>query len=165
MADPRAQKSQQTFASWVNQRAPPYNQYLRQVQTANTNVQNYQISVYGPQYRTIDQQRDKIEFRAGNEFNLEPGFVVYGSLFLLLLADRQPDTICQYTHKLTPFRSAHGKSKNRLMASSTDHNTLFKEASKSLAMPVSIVHRLARLATTGLSRTSMAATGVSLVTR
>lgn len=125
---------------------------------------DYQISVHGPRYRTIGQQRDKIEFRGGNEFNLEPGFVVCGSLLILLLANGQPDAICQYTHKLTPFRSTHGKSKNRLMASPTNHNTLFQEASKSLAMPVSVVHCLARLATTGLSRTSMATTGVSVVT-
>lgn len=75
LADARAQAAKQTFASWVNQKDPLYNQYLRQVQISNGNLQNYQISVYGPQYRSLTQQRDKIEFRAGNEFNLEPGYV------------------------------------------------------------------------------------------
>lgn len=71
--DLRAQQLKQTFAAWVNQRAPLYNQYLRQVQTSNANLQNYQISVYGPQYRTLTAQRDKIEFRAEDEFGLQPG--------------------------------------------------------------------------------------------
>ena len=73
LADVRAQAEKQTFAYWVSKRAPLYNQYLKQVQIVNSNLQTYQIRVYGPQYRTLTTQRDKIEFRAGNEFNLEPG--------------------------------------------------------------------------------------------
>lgn len=73
MNDARAQAQKQTFAAWINQRAPLYNQYLRQVQLANSNLQSYQISVYGPLHRGIGQLRDKIEFRAGNEYGLEPG--------------------------------------------------------------------------------------------
>lgn len=75
-SDARAQAAKQTFAFWVNQRAPSYNQALKQVQIANGNLQNYQISVYGPQYRTLTAQRDKIEFRANNEFFQEPGYVI-----------------------------------------------------------------------------------------
>ncbi|KAF4633327.1 hypothetical protein G7Y89_g4788 [Cudoniella acicularis] len=73
LADARAQATHQTFGSWVNQHDPLYTALQRQTKTANTALQNYETSLYGPQYQTLSTQRDKITNQADDELSTEPG--------------------------------------------------------------------------------------------
>ncbi|CZT01099.1 hypothetical protein WAI453_009523 [Rhynchosporium graminicola] len=72
--DVRAQASNQAFGSWVTQHAPLLTAYNRQVQSADAALQQYEIKVFGPQYRTVTTQRNKIDNQARDELFAEPGY-------------------------------------------------------------------------------------------
>lgn len=74
--DVRAQAAGQAFGSWVTKNAPSYGNAKRQMQDANTALQNYQVSVYGPQARQLGLQRDRILLQALEEVYPEPGYVI-----------------------------------------------------------------------------------------
>ncbi len=73
IADARAQSSHQAFGAWVSQHDPLLTAYNRQVQTADSALQQYEIAVFGPQYRTVTTQRNKIDNQARDELFAEPG--------------------------------------------------------------------------------------------
>jgi hypothetical protein len=73
LADVRAQASHQAFGAWLTQHDPYYTSLQRQVQAADSTLQNYEVSVSGPQYRTITTQRNKIDNQARDELDPEPG--------------------------------------------------------------------------------------------
>jgi hypothetical protein len=75
MADIRAQAAHQTFGSWVTQHDALLTSYRQAIQVANTDLQNYQVKIYGPQYATISTQRNKILNQADDELSPEPGYV------------------------------------------------------------------------------------------
>ncbi|RDL35699.1 Uncharacterized protein BP5553_06311 [Venustampulla echinocandica] len=81
LADARAQATHQAFGSWITQRDPLYTSLQRQVKTANTALQNFEQSLYGPQYQALSTQKDKITNQAGDELSPEPGYnmPVYGA--------------------------------------------------------------------------------------
>ena len=75
LADPHAQAAKQGFGSWVTQHDPAYLAAQKKMQIANSALESYEISVYGPSYRTLTIQRDKIDNQARDELSLEPGYV------------------------------------------------------------------------------------------
>ncbi|KAH7312843.1 hypothetical protein BKA65DRAFT_467072 [Rhexocercosporidium sp. MPI-PUGE-AT-0058] len=62
--------------------------YNRQVQTADSALQQYEIAVFGPQYRTVVTQRNKIDNQARDELMPEPGYnmPVYPSPYSVALS-------------------------------------------------------------------------------
>ncbi|CZR62182.1 uncharacterized protein PAC_12079 [Phialocephala subalpina] len=92
--DVRAQASHQTFGSWVTQHDPLLIAYRRQVEAADTTLQDYEVSVYGPQADTISEQRDKIKYQAHDELASEPGYnmPVYPGVYNVILSPWAPHT-------------------------------------------------------------------------
>ncbi len=76
IADVQAQASHQAFGAWITQHDPLLTEYNRQVQLANSQVQTYENSVYGPQYATIATQRNRIVQQADDNAFPEPGYVL-----------------------------------------------------------------------------------------
>lgn len=73
LSDSRAQAAHQAFGAWVSQNDPLLTAYNRQVQTADSALQQYEIALFGPQYRTVTTQRNKIDNQARDEMFPEPG--------------------------------------------------------------------------------------------
>ncbi|KAG4429228.1 hypothetical protein IFR05_015289 [Cadophora sp. M221] len=86
--DARAQTAHQAFGAWVSQHDPLLTAYNRQVQTADSALQQYEIAVFGPQYRTVVTQRNKIDNQARDELMPEPGYnmPVYPSPYSVALS-------------------------------------------------------------------------------
>ncbi|KAG9246859.1 hypothetical protein BJ878DRAFT_532959 [Calycina marina] len=53
---------------------PTYNAYKNQMRSANAALQQYSLSVYGPAFNTLADQRTRIETRAQEQLGLEPGY-------------------------------------------------------------------------------------------
>ncbi|KAL2060853.1 hypothetical protein VTL71DRAFT_8905 [Oculimacula yallundae] len=85
--DARAQAAHQAFGAWVSQHDPLLTAYNRQVQSADAALQQYEIKVFGPQYRTVTTQRNKIDNQARDEMMTEPGYnmPVYPSPYTVAL--------------------------------------------------------------------------------
>jgi hypothetical protein len=75
LADARAQAAKQAFGSWLTQHDPLYSSLQSQLETATTTLQNYEVSVFGPQYQALSTQRNRIRNQAGDELGPEAGYV------------------------------------------------------------------------------------------